>query len=101
MLQVNMYINQKIPKKCIYASHAENCKWCQFITFKPAKDCMDYSGWGNNAELIYESANVGENVSNVKFSYYCFPDIINMEYCLWCTAGKNNFGCVNLKRKKL
>ena len=24
---------------------------------------------------------------------------MNTEYCLWCTSGKNNFGCVNLKRK--
>lgn len=78
---------------------AENCKYCQFITVKPAKDCMDYSGWGNGAELIYDSANVGENVSNVKFSAYCFPDVVNTEYSLWCIAAKNNFGCANLKRK--
>ncbi len=78
---------------------AENCKYCQFITVPPAKDCMDYSGWGNGAELIYDSANVGNNVSNTKFSAYCFPDVLNTEYCLWCIASKNNFGCVNLKRK--
>lgn len=78
---------------------AENCRFCQLITYKPAKDCMDYSGWGNGAELIYESANVGVKVSNSKFSCYCWPDIINTEYCLFCPSSKNNFGCVNLKRK--
>ncbi|HUC89159.1 MAG TPA: hypothetical protein VMR49_03995 [Candidatus Paceibacterota bacterium] len=94
------YVHKSKNSKEMYiASHAENCKYCQFITFKPAKDCMDYSGWGNNAELVYECANVGENVSNVKFSAFCFPNIVNVEYCLWCIAGKNNFGCVNLKRK--
>ncbi len=81
------------------AGGAENCKYCQFITVHPAKDCMDYSGWGNGAELMYECSNVGDNVSNVKFSAYCFPDVVNTEYCLWCIAAKNNFGCINLKRK--
>jgi hypothetical protein len=89
----------KNSKEMYICGGAENCKYCQFLTFKPTKDSMDYSGWGNNAELIYESANVGEKVSNVKFSAYCFPDIVNAEYCLWITSGKNNFGCVNLKRK--
>ena len=82
------------------ASGAEDCRYSQFITVKPARDCVDYSGWGNGVELIYESANIGDNSSNVKFSYYCFPDCLNLEYCMWVVAGKNNFGCSNLKRKK-
>lgn len=81
-------------------SGAEDCHNCQFITVKPARDCVDYSGWGNGVELIYDSANIGDNCSNVKFSYYCFPDCLNLEYCLWDVAGKNNFGCANLKRKQ-
>ena len=47
---------------------AENCKWCQLLAVKSTKDCYDYSGWGNSAELIYESGQVGEKVSNIKFS---------------------------------
>jgi hypothetical protein len=89
----------KNSKELYNVGGAENCKWCQFITFKPAKDCWDYSGWGNNVELIYESLDVGENVNNVKFSCICVPDVINTEYSLWCITSKNNFGCVNLKRK--
>ncbi len=89
----------KNSKDLYNAGGAENCRYCQFITVRPAKDCMDYSGWGHGAELIYESANVGVKVSNSKFSCYCWPDIINTEYCLFCTSSKNNFGCVNLKRK--
>lgn len=86
----NMYI----------ASGAEDCTNCQFITVAPARDCMDYSGWGNGAELIYESANIGDNVSKVMFSVYCFPDIMETEYSMWCIASKYNLGCVNLKRKQ-
>lgn len=90
----------KNSKECYIVNGAENCKWCQFITVPPAKDCWDYSGWGNNASLVYESVGVGENVNNIKFAYHSFTDILNLEYCFWDIGGKNNFGCVNLKRKK-
>lgn len=95
------YIYESKNSKELYiCAGTENCKWIQFITVQPAKDCYDYSGWGNGAELIYECCNVGENANNAKFSCLCFPDSLNLEYCMWNIAGKNNFGCVNLKRKK-
>jgi CxxC-x17-CxxC domain-containing protein len=90
----------KNSKEMYICQGAENCKWAQIISVKPAKDCFDYSGWGNNATLVYETAQSGENINNIMFSQYCFPDCVNLEYCSWTIAGKNNFGCVNLKRKK-
>ena len=102
-LNVNVtgeYVYESRNSKEMYnAGGAENCKWCQFLSVHTSKDCVDYSGWGNRAELIYDSIQVGDGVSNIKFSAYCFPDSINTEYSLWCIASKNNFGCVNLKRK--
>ena len=92
--------NSRNSKEMYICVGAENCKWCELITVPPVKDAYDYSGWGNNSELIYECASVGENANNVKFSYQCFPDTLNLKYCFWCIAGKNNFGCVSLKRKK-
>lgn len=95
------YIYESKNSKEMYISNgAEDCKYCQFITVKPARDCRDYSGWGNNAELIYEATVVGENSSNVYFSVECWPDSMKLEYCYWNISGKNNFGCVNLKRKQ-
>ncbi|OGI74549.1 hypothetical protein A2740_02135 [Candidatus Nomurabacteria bacterium RIFCSPHIGHO2_01_FULL_43_16] len=92
--------NSKNSKKCYIVKGAENCKWTQLVTYPPAKDCYDYSGWGNNAARIYESVTVGENADSVYFSNECWPDVLNLQYCQWVIAGKNNFGCVNLKRKK-
>ncbi len=89
----------KNSKEGYILNYAENSKYCQFTTVPGVKDCMDYSGWGNNVELVYESTNVGAGASNVKFSGFCFPDVSNIEYSWWCINGKNNFGCVNLKRK--
>ncbi len=94
------YIYECRNSKEIYiGQELENCKWCQFVTVASTKDSYDYSGWGNKAELMYESVQVGEGVSNVKFSYYSTNDVANLEYCIWNTSAKNNFGCVNLKRK--
>ena len=90
----------KNSKECFILNGAENCKWCQIITVDGSKDCMDYTGWGNRAELLYECVQVGDGASNCKFASHCFPDALNIEYCHWSIAGKNNFGCVNLKRKQ-
>jgi len=90
----------KNSKEGYMVNYAENCKYCQFITVTGTKDCMDYSGWGNGAELIYESTNIGNGASNIKFSGFCFSDVRDVEYSWWAISGKNNFGCVNLKRKK-
>lgn len=78
----------------------EESRYCQFVTVPSAKECYDYSGWGANVELLYETHSSGENVNNVKFSYCAYTDSMNVEYSIWTVAGKNNFGCVNLKRKK-
>jgi len=81
-------------------NYAENCKYSQFLTVTPSKDCMDYTGWGNNAHLIYESNVVGEGSNSVCFSAECWPNCFNLQYCYYNIEGKNNFGCVNLKRKQ-
>ena len=81
-------------------TNAEESRYCQFITVPSAKECYDYSGWGANAERIYESHSTGENVNNIKFSYCAYTDCLNVEYCWWIISGKDNFGCINLKRKK-
>ena len=92
--------DSKNSKEMYITTASENCKFCQIITYAPIKDCMDYSGWGNNATQMYESIIVGENADMVLFSSECWPDVFNLQYCFWVIAGKNNFGCVNLKRKK-
>jgi hypothetical protein len=89
----------KNSKESYILNGAENCKWCQLITVDGSRDCMDYSGWGNNVSQIYESASIGENCDSVYFSRVCYPDCINVQYCSRAISGKNNLGCVGLKRK--
>ncbi len=95
------YVYESKNSKNLYiCDGAEDCKWTELITVKTAKDCIDYSGWGNNSSLIYECVNVGENVNSAYFSLYSWLDCVNIQYCYWSMSGKNNFGCVNLKRKQ-
>ncbi len=63
-----------------------------------AQDCMDHFQWGNGAELIYESENVGINVSRVKFSSQCWMGAHDLEYCDSCPGAGNCFGCIGLKK---
>jgi len=91
--------NSKNSKECYIVNGIENCKWCMLISVPTAKDSFDYTGWGNNSSLMYEVMQVGENANKVMFSYLCTPDLVNLQYCAWNIAGKNNFGCVSLKRK--
>ena len=90
----------KNSKESYIINGAENCKYCQFISVPPAKDCMDFSGWGDGVELAYESSSMGVNINSVKFCFDSYPDTLNLEYCFWNISCKNNFGCVNLKRKE-
>ncbi len=65
-----------------------------------AKDVMDYSYWGKNSELIYESVNVGRQCSNVAFSNECWDELIDSRYCSNCHSSSDLFGCVGLRKKQ-
>ncbi len=90
--------------------HAKNAKYCykgcslENIAYSQAlapsvKDSYDYTNWGINSELIYETVDSGNNLHNVKFSY----GIVNSrdtEYCLLSINLKDCFGCTSLRGKQ-
>lgn len=77
----------------------ENARYVQNVALG-AKDVMDYTNWGNRAELIYEAVNCGEDCRNVKFAVSCWPASRDIEYSLYCRSSANLFGCVGLKKKE-
>jgi len=81
-------------------SGAEDSRYVQYLNLYPTKDCYDYTGWGNTAELLYECFIVGEGAYNNRFCAECWPNGVNTEYCFYCVQPTDCFGCVNLKRKK-
>lgn len=73
-------------------------KYCTQIFIK-AKDCMDVHECGD-CELIYDSAVVGYNAYNCRWSLVSLSQINNLTYCRFCFFSSNLFGCFGLKRQK-
>ena len=80
--------------------NAEDSKYCQFILLGPEKDCYDHTSWGKGAELVYESLQIGDGASNIKFSVGCYTQSKDVEYSLFCPGGRNLFGCVSASHKQ-
>ncbi len=63
-----------------------------------SKDCMDCMGV-TSAELCYQSIGCPGNY-NMKFTMLIWPKSSYLEYCLFCRASKNCFGCVSLHKNE-
>jgi hypothetical protein len=79
---------------------AENLRYCQEQMFPGAKDSMDISVWGSPSEVCYENAICGYGCFNSKFCVECWPQNINLEYCMFMMNCSDCFGCFGLKNKK-
>ncbi|MBI2623461.1 MAG: hypothetical protein HYW65_02705 [Candidatus Liptonbacteria bacterium] len=85
---------------CFRVRGTEDSKFCQNFLDGPAKQCYDYSNWGENAELVYECLIAGMGVYNLRFCWNNFPNVKNLEYCIFCPSSSDCFGCVGLKKKQ-
>ncbi|MCX6720690.1 MAG: hypothetical protein NTW11_02710 [Candidatus Staskawiczbacteria bacterium] len=84
---------------CFEVGECENVRYSQ--QFAPGvKDSYDYTNWGQNSELVYESCSCGDNCQNIKFCFECWPAMQDSEYCLCCHSCSDCFGCVGLRSKQ-
>ncbi len=102
-LNVNVNGNYAYESKNAHEAYqvtsVENGKFVQFISVPTTKDAYDYTCWGGNASLIYETLIAGHGASNIKFSVGAYPNALNNEYCYYASGCSNVFGCMNLKKK--
>ncbi len=75
----------------------ENLRYVQYSQEPSSKDCYDLSVGGYNAEQIYECAICGWGAYNVKFSWECWDNALNMEYCAYCHNSSDLFGCASMQ----
>ncbi len=75
---------------------SENLRYCQNMLVPGNKDCYDTSFWGEKTELNYETSICGENSYNLKFSWDCWPNVRDSEYCIRVKSSSSCFGCVGL-----
>jgi len=92
--------NCKNVKDTYISAKLDDSRYCMLITPKEGRSshCYDFTHYGVNSELLYESLQVGDS-ARVKFCWWCVPGQ-DMEYCMWCPDSKNVFGCVGLVKKE-
>lgn len=93
--------NSKNAHDSFIAYALEDSRFCAFVT-QGAKttNCYDFTHYGISADLLYECLQVGDIVSNIKFSWYIITNSNNIEYSMFCVGCNNCFGCVGLKKKQ-
>jgi Zn ribbon nucleic-acid-binding protein len=90
-------------KNVTYGFHvtgAENSKYIALIHSPNVKDCFDYTDWGENAQLVYESITCGFGVSNLKFCCLVVLNSKNASYSYFSYGCSDIFGCANLRKKQ-
>ena len=113
---------QKQPHKCVQNEHNENCTGDHLydsknsfmcLDCKDLEDCrycakasmgvrssMDYTSWGDKAELMYQCSSCGDNTYNLKFCSMCMTNVSDCEYCMQLTGASHMFGCVGVKKRE-
>ena len=79
---------------------AEDCRYCQFASTKTSKDCYDYTEYGENVEMVYETLLLGDGGANIRFSIQAVSDVRDIEYCYGIASSSNLFGCVGMRKKQ-
>jgi len=94
----NWLIDCKNTKNSYQSRKVEDGK--NLLSIIESKDCMDYSYWGRNTELMYEVANCGYDCSRMRFSHESWDSCHDLTYCDNCYSSENLFGCVGLRKKE-
>ena len=95
----NYILNTKNCIECFHGYDAQNCKYGYHV-WRNAKDVMDVSTVGRDAELVYESINTGMKNYNIKFGIQDWNGNNDLTYCESCASSSNLFGCICVTRKE-
>ncbi len=83
---------------CFDVKDAEDCRHSQRLSLG-CKSCMDYNSWGQNSQLVYQSASCGDRSYASIFCSSCIT-VANAAYSFECFHCRNIFGCVGLRLKE-
>ncbi|OGI68815.1 hypothetical protein A3A05_02940 [Candidatus Nomurabacteria bacterium RIFCSPLOWO2_01_FULL_41_12] len=79
---------------------AEDCRYCQFASTKTTRDCYDYTEYGENVEMVYETLLLGDGGANVKFTVQAVSNVRDVEYCYGVANVAHMFGCIGLRGRQ-
>lgn len=93
--------NSKNTHDSFMAQDVENGRYVGLVTPGKTTDAYDHTHYGVNTELVYETLQVGNGASNIRFCWFVLTGAQDMEYSIFCsTNNKNLFGCVGMKKKE-
>ncbi len=91
----------KNMKNCTYTFHgydAEECRYAEHV-LRNAKECVDVSTAGLNAEVIFNSLNSGLDTAHQICAFACWSSTYAF-YSGYCFNSNNVFGCFGLRKKE-
>lgn len=92
--------NSKNVQDTFVGYDMEDCRFCSFISPGNVKDCYDYTHYGSAVERVYDSIQVGDQATNIRFSWFAVSSIQDVEYSMFSVGCKNIFGSVGLKKRE-
>lgn len=95
----NYLFQCKNVKDSFFARNAEDLRYCS-LAVDNVKSCYDFSTYGDQVELAYESARCGNRFFRCGFCYYCYDGCADLWYCSYCVGCQDCFGCVGLRKKQ-
>jgi len=93
-------MNSKNATSCFNVINAEDAKHCSYVANGPLRDTYDFTHYGDNIELVYEGLQIGDGVSEAKFSWCVFSNAKDISYSIIIKGSSHLFGCVGLKKKQ-
>lgn len=85
---------------CFDCNQARDVRYCTNMMVA-ATDCYDVDSWGENTNLVYNSAMSGLGASQIIGSHYTCFNVSNAYHSAFCWHNCNNiFGCINLRHKE-
>lgn len=91
----NYIVQSKNAHNCFDVKKCEDSRYCAQVI--EAKDCYD-TNYCEEMELSYDYIGYYRD-TNVKFSSIC-GESSELEYCDFCSASNNLFGCIALRKKQ-
>ncbi len=91
--------NSKNVHDSYMVQNSEDIRYTQLTKMGSTVSAYDYSGFGMNAELIYECTWVGLGVHNLKFCFWNY-NAHDLEYSTGCHGSSDLFGCVGIRQGK-
>lgn len=90
--------NSKNARDCYIVADVEDSRFCTLITPGGMKDCYDFTHYGVQAELQYESLQHGGHSSNCRFVWWVGSSR-DVDYSMFVVDSHDMFGCIGLKKK--